>query len=160
MRTCRSDAGFTLIELVVALSVVSIALAGLLLLIRQTLLASADPVVAHQSLAIGEAYLEEILSKPFYDPDLGAGGGACPAAEASRAVFDNVCDYAGLSDSPPVDQTGSAVPGMGPYAVAVAVDTAASLGGITGSPSVLRIDVTVTPPAGPVVVLSGYRTSY
>ncbi len=156
----RESAGVTLIELVISISVIGIALAGTLALVQRTALASADPMIQRQASAIAEAYLEEILLRPYYDPDLGAGGGACPAPEASRPLFDNVCDYAGLDDAGARDQTGAAVAGLGPYRVRVSVDTGATLGSLSGSASVLRVDVRVSHGLPVDFTLSGYRTNY
>ena len=155
-----SVAGVTLIELTISIAVIGIALAGTLALVQRAALASADPLVQRQASAIAEAYLEEILLRPYYDPDLGAGGGACPAPEASRPLYDNVCDYAGLDDSGARDQTGTAVTGLGPYRVRVSVDTGATLGSLSGSASVLRVDVRVSHGLPVDFTLSGYRTNY
>jgi MSHA pilin protein MshD len=150
----------TLVELTISIAVIGIALAGTLALVRRATVASADPLIQRQASAIAEAYLEEILLRPYYDPDLGAGAGACPAPEASRPLFDNVCDYAGLDDAGAHDQTGAAVAGLTPYRVRVSVDTAATLGSLSGPGSVLRVDVRVTHALPVDFTLSGYRASY
>lgn len=150
----------TLIETVIAMSIISIALVGTLAVMSRTVAGSADPMLTQQALAIGDAYLEEILAKPFYDPDLGAPGGVCPAAEAGRVLWDNVCDYAGLDDMGARDQTATPVAGLGAYRVQVFVDSAANLGLLSGATVVVRTDVVVTPPSLPPITLSGYRTSF
>lgn len=155
----RKRGGFSLIELVIALTVLSIALTGSMMVMQRTLRSSADPMVRHQALSIAEAYIEEILLQPFIDPDLDPVTGAvCPAAEASRNLYDNVCDYAGLSDAGARDQNGNAISGLESYTVDVSVDTAATLDTLSGSSQVLRVDVRVTHPAAVDIALSGYRT--
>ncbi len=154
------ERGVTLVELVVAMVVISIAAAGTLQLIASTTRASADPMLLQQATAVAEAYLEEILLNAYYDPDLGAGGGVCPAVEASRDLFDNVCDYDGMDDQPPRDQFGTPVAGLAPYRVRVAIDTAAALGGLSGPAQVLRADVRVTHSDVVDLTLSGYRADY
>src|SRR5690606_35269826 len=57
--------GFTLVELIMGIVVVSVAVGGVLLAMRTTVSKSADPMIAHQGIAIAEAYLEEILTKNF-----------------------------------------------------------------------------------------------
>jgi len=153
-------AGVTLVELVVSLVVMAIALAGTLQVMDATAGASADPMVLQQASAIADSHLEEILLRPFYDPDTGAGGGGCPAPEASRALYDNVCDYHGLDDSGARDQTGAAVAGLAAYRVRVNVDSAASLGSLSGPADVLRVDVRVTHTDVVDLSVSGYRTRY
>ncbi|HEX6829363.1 MAG TPA: hypothetical protein VF104_10335, partial [Burkholderiales bacterium] len=97
----------------------------------------------------------------------------CPAAEATgRADYDNVCDYHGLGDNPPKDQLGNALAALAGYTVSVSVTPNAgspagpvALGPLVndygaGYIRVLRVDVTVTGPAGTSLVLTGYRSNY
>lgn len=156
--SARSDAGLTLIELVAAMVIIAIALGGTLALHRNVALSTADGMGLAQATAIADAYLEEALLRPVHDPDLGAGGGACPAPEASRALYDNLCDYDGLDDAGARDQTGAATPGLGAYRVRVDVDPGARLGDLAGAPEVVRVDVRVTRGTAIDVALSGYRT--
>lgn len=168
----RYFTGTTLVELVVSIVVISIGLAGILMVMTRTTSSSADPVVQHQAIAIAEAYLEEILLKDFCDPDnaapctpLNAPGSAncvvCPVAEGTRANFDNVCDYNGRTDTGARDQTGTAIAGLEGYTVRTDVFTNDSLNGLTGANcQVLRVDVRVTGIGGTDITLSGYRTNY
>ncbi len=155
----RRRRGVTLVELVVSISIIAVALVGTLQVVRVTGGASADPMIRQQAAAIAEAHLAEILLKGFHDPDLGAGGGVCPAAEGGgRAVWDNVCDYEGLDDAGARDQQGLAIPGLGGYRVRVSVDTTATLGGLVGPGDVVRVDVRVNFDTSVDFVVSGYRT--
>jgi MSHA pilin protein MshD len=154
------ERGATLVELVISIAIIAIVVSGTLLLVQKVAVHSADPMIERQALAIAQAYLEEILLRPYWDPTLGSAGGACPAAPGSRALYDNVCDYRGLDDAGARDQTGAAVTGLGAYRVRVAVDTAATLGDLSGSADVLRVDVRVTHPAAVDLVLSGFKARY
>ena len=153
----RTQGGLTLIELVISIAVLGIALGGALLAVDHTTVRSADPLLQHQASAVAEAYLEEILLKSFLDPDVGT---VCPASEANRGLYDNVCDYAGLDDSGARDQEGAAVTGLSSYRVRVTVDTAATLNTLTGSADVLRVDVRVNHGSRVDLTLSGYQASY
>ncbi|MBY0399385.1 type II secretion system GspH family protein [Myxococcota bacterium] len=146
----------SLIELVVAIVVIAISLTGAFALVNATTRRSVDPMLERQATSIAEAYLEEILQQGYVDPD---DGQVCPAAEANRALFDNVCDYAGLADSGARDQKGDPVTGLEGYRVQIAVARNATLGSLSGETVVLRIDVTVTDPLGRPVLLSAYRTN-
>ena len=146
----------SLIELVVAIVVIAICLTGAFALVDTTTRRSVDPMLERQATSIAEAYLEEILQQAYLDPDDGA---VCPAPEAQRSLFDNVCDYGGLDEVGARDQTGALVPGLENYRVAIAIDSKAKLGALTGSTVVLRIDVTVSDPLGRPVRLSAYRTN-
>lgn len=153
----RRIRGVTLAELVVSILIVSISLAGTLTVMNFTTVHSADPMLEAQGVAVAEAYLEEILLRSYADPDDGI---VCGAAEASRDLYDDVCDYAGLADSGAFDQDGNAIAGLEAYDVAVTVDSTANLNGLTGAADVLRIDVRVQHPIGLDLMLSAYRTSY
>lgn len=148
--------GLTLVELIVSIVVIAISVSGILLLMNQNTRSSADPAIQRQALAIAESYMEEILLQRYLDPDTST---VCPAAESSRILFDNVCDYHGLSDSGAKDQTGASLSGLDSYTIQVAVDQAATLGTLSGSAQLLRVDVSVTPPFGQVITLSGYRSA-
>ncbi len=148
-----------MVELVISMVVIAIALAGTLEVHRAALFSSADALAMTQASSIAQAYLEEVLLRPVFDPDLGSGGGACPAAEASRALYDNVCDFDGLDDSGARDQTGTAIAGLGAYRVRVTVDETAQLGDLSGAPDVLRVDVRVTRGTAADVLVSGHRTT-
>ncbi len=157
----RDTGGVTLIELIISISIVAVAVTGTLLSINRTVRSSADPMVVRQALSIGEAYLEEILLKGYYDPDLGAAGGVCPAVEASRDLYDNICDYDLHSDAGARDQDNNAIAGLTSYQIDVAVETVtATLGALVGDPAVVRVDVTVASGAEVNFTLSGYRTNY
>jgi len=142
--------GFTLIELIIFIVVVSAALAGILSVMNTTVKASADPLVRKQAVAIAESLLEEIMLKAYANPAGGYSG-------ADRTQFDDVSDYHGYVTSTGVlDAQGNAVPALAAYNVSPAVDvTAVSLDGL----AVQRITVSVTGPHG-TVALTGYRANY
>ena len=142
--------GVTLVELIVSIVVIGVALAGVMVVIVRNTSASADPLIWHQAVIVGEAYLEEILTKNF----------TADGVEASRDLYDDVMDYNGLTDSPPRDQNGTAIAALAGYSVNVQVATEA-LNDITlASGNAVRVEVTVTMPTGGSVVVSGYRTNY
>lgn len=144
----------TLVELVITIVIVGIAAAALYSAMAAIGGRSADPLLRQQSLAIAEAYLEEILLQPFLD----SGGTVCPAAPASRANFDNVCDYNGLNDNGARDSRGQAIAALANYRVQVAVSQQAWAG--LAASDALLVQVTVTDPAGQALRLDGYRARY
>lgn len=131
MSTRYSQRGVSLIELIMFIVIVSVALAGILLVMNVTTRGSADPLIHKQSLAIAESLLEEAELMPFTycdpdDPNAGAAaspadctGGAggpndedTPGPEGAGSVggtegryaapqFDNVGDYHNFSMSGP-----------------------------------------------------------
>lgn len=146
----------TLVEIVVAIVIIAISITGTLILVDTTTRRSADPMLERQAISIAESYLEEALQKSYLDP---SDGSLCAPPEAARALYDNVCDFSGLDETGARDQNGNAITGLDGYRVQVAVDSAASLGGLSGSADLLRVDITVTDPTGRPLRISGYRTS-
>ena len=71
IRGHRRRYGFSLVELIVFIVIVSASVTGVLVAIDRTARASADPLVIKQALAIAEALLEEVELMPFTfcDPD-------------------------------------------------------------------------------------------
>jgi MSHA pilin protein MshD len=181
----RRLAGFTLIELVVLLVVLAIAGAGMALAVQRATQASADPLIKQQATAIAQAYLEEIALRPFCDPDFVSqnaaptdaghciarctsaactGASVCGGASFSsetRPNFDDLCDYAGLSQ-PPTDQFGNALASLAGYTVAVTVDDADTFGSLSGAAGqVLRVDVDVRHTLSSLQsTLSTFRANY
>lgn len=166
----RRQAGVTLVELVIFIMLVSLGVAGILMVMVSTTQRSADPMVQQQALLIAESYMEEILHKRFRDASPTLAATICPAPEiAGRAAYDNVCDYDGLNDNAgAVDQLGNTVTGLTAYNVSVTVTGTAGDGTVlnninnTGALRVLRVDVEVTNDdvADFQVRLTGYRTNY
>lgn len=141
--------GMTLVELVITIVVLGIAAAALFSAMAAITGRSADPMLRQQSLAIAEAYLEEISLQAFSDPP---GGDTC-----GRACFDDVGDYAGLIEAPH-DAQDNAIDELASYRVQVTV-SAQPLGS-PSAVSALRIRVSVTDPADQQLLLDGYRTAY
>jgi MSHA pilin protein MshD len=148
----RRERGVTLIELVIAITIVAIAVGGILGAISAFSSRSADAMVQQQAIAIAQSYLDEILQRWVTDPN------GTPA-NTGRGSWDLVDQYNGLADVGAHDQYGNAVAALAGYNVSVAVTNSSGLGGL-GAAVVRRIDVTVTHAPDVTVVLTGYRTAY
>lgn len=143
----KHQRGMTLVELIIAIVIIGVALAGLAAALSRANTASADPLVEQQMLAIAETLIEEIHLKPFaVQPNAGSG----------RAGFNDVRDYAGYSSNGIVDVTGAAIPGLESYRVSVAVDNT-TLRDVPDPADVLRIRVTVERD-NTSLSLTGWRT--
>jgi MSHA pilin protein MshD len=169
-------AGATLIELVAAVTIISIALVTLIALTSRSTQHSADPMIREQAVAVAQAYLEEITQKGFCDPDVAtdcvaacSGSGACGNAACTvseggnRALYDDVCDYNHLPDNLVRDQNGNKIlDNQYNISVKVVDDNTVDLNGLMGNlGQVVRVDVEVTHPAMEnTVELTGFRTNY
>lgn len=142
--------GFTLIEVIIFIVVVSAGLVGILAVSNAVVKSSADPMVRKQAVAIAESLLEEITLKDYANP---AGG----YAGTVRAQFDDVDDYAGYATTGIQDVSGSAVAGLERYNVAVAVAATTDLTGVAAKQ--ITVTVTVTGSAE-AIILTGYRSNY
>src|SRR5574340_785113 len=65
MFTRHNQRGISLVELIMFIVIVSVALAGILLVMNVTTKSSANPLVHKQALAIAESLLEEAELMPF-----------------------------------------------------------------------------------------------
>ena len=112
-------------------------------------------MIRHQSIAIAEAYIEEIQSMEFALP------GSCPAVPGGggRENFNAICHYDGLLNNGAVDQNGNAIANLAAYTVSVSVSASSGLGGLS-SANAARIDVSVTGPTDETVLMTAYRSNY
>ena len=111
----KSQRGVTLIELVIFISIVSVALVSVLGIYLTSSRYSADPMIRIRTIELGQSFLEEVLLKS-YDDNTPNGGGCVTYAADSRCVstaaanpglqaeggenrttFDDVDDYHNLS---------------------------------------------------------------
>jgi MSHA pilin protein MshD len=150
--------GFTLLELIVFIIVISIGFVGILSVFNVTGLRSADPMQQKQMLTIAEGMLSEILLKDYDD----ANGGCTPATTPScrpgnvldRQNYNDVSDYDTFASTGIYRIDGSAIAELTAYNLRVSVTTT-TLGGVAAK----LVTVTVTN-AGNSLSLDGYRTSY
>lgn len=148
----RLSRGYTLIELIVAITVVAIVATTILGAIAAVASRSADAMLQQQAISIAQAYLEEIERRWIVDPN-----GTPP--NTGRGSWDLVDQYNGLVDVGAKDQFGNAIAVLAAYTVSVNVAQTNALPGIAAS-AARRIDVTVTASPNVKVVLSGYRANF
>lgn len=185
LKTQDSQRGISLIEVLVFIVVVSVGVTGLMSVLNSSLKYTADPMRRKQALAVAEALLEEVQTKPFTDCDPEgydsvATPPTCVQAEAmgpevayasqladeSRpslvTPFDNVNDYNGFNLLSGGTDIGGVVIAPAGYTATVTVAQDASFG-LAGSflpgADVLRITVTVSYD-NDTIVMEGYRTRY
>jgi MSHA pilin protein MshD len=147
----NNQRGVTLIEVVVAIVIVGIAAIAIMGAMSAITSRGAQAVVRQQAVALGEAYLEEILLQPIAFP-----GGVVPSG---RASFNDEDQYNGLNDVGARDQFGNPIAFLSGYTVSVAVTQTTALTGIPAAQA-RQINVSVTGPTGLTVLLTGYRANF
>lgn len=144
---CRHrSSGFTLLELLLFILIVSVSIVGILSVMNITTQHSADPQIRKQALSIAEALMEEASLAPYTYCD--ASMTDCTANDGTVSRLQN---YSG----PVNDINNSPVSALNNYTATVAISNA-DLNGVTDS---LHIVVTVTNGAESIS-LDGYRTRY
>ena len=166
--------GFTLIEMVIIILVLSLALTGITLLINRAVQQSPEALVQTRAMELAQSYLDEILHKRF-DEQTGQGGtprcdstdnaaqpcsGTLGSEEGARNAYDDVDDYHGLDDQPPITATGGNYDNYASYRVQISVSYAGSEIGLSSNRGAKRITVNVTTPLGNVIPVSAYRVNF
>lgn len=147
----RRQRGFTLPEVIIAIVVLGVGLAGVLLALRTVARSSADPVVQKQLQAVAQTLMEEIQLKPF-----AAAANAAPAG-CARDSFNDVADYHGHSSTGICSIDGTPIALLARYNLSISVANA-TLGGVGGG-AAKRIVVTVSH-GGQSLQLVGWRLDY
>lgn len=150
----KNQKGVTIVELVIAISIIAIALFGILSVFRLSVTNSANTVTKKQAVLISESLMEEVLSKPFTKPD---GGYTGPFTVANRDKFDSVTDYNNLNITSMATIGGVIIVGLEKYSAVITTATNA-LGSVPASDSIL-VTINVTGP-NDTFVLKGYRINY
>ncbi|XAM00382.1 prepilin-type N-terminal cleavage/methylation domain-containing protein [Phycisphaeraceae bacterium D3-23] len=150
VRVPRRTAGFTLLEVLIASSILAFATLGLVQAVTAGQAQTFDALRRARATALADALLEEVLAKPYADPE-GATTLGPDSGESDRDEFDNLDDYHGFAEAVGAlaDHAGTVYPtAYQRYERSVTVQqktvTIAALGGDRVG---MRVTVTVTEPA-------------
>ncbi len=172
----RTSLGFTLVELIVAMVLIAIAMLGITYSLSYGLRYQSHGLSQAQSVALAQAYLDEMLGQKF-DANTPVGGMppchpdtlSCAAADTfgasgPRAAFTSINDYDGLDESPPLDIDGNPRSGYNGYRVRVAVRYASAAEqsefALDASEDAKVMQVRVSDPSGSELVLAAYRGNF
>ncbi|HTN32523.1 MAG TPA: type II secretion system protein [Marinobacter sp.] len=159
------ERGATLIELVITIVIISVAIAGVVGAFSVITGRSADPLNQTRAVELAQLYMDEILTKK-YDESAHQGGvprvpGNCtsgPEGAETRATFNDVDDYHGLSGVP-ASHTNTALAGYEGFKVSVTVACAGAEVGLPHTEA-KRIDLDISAPGNQSFTFSAYRVNF
>lgn len=170
----RASHGFTLVELVVTLVVVSIAVLAIGQALSFAFARQSDGLWQAKAVALAQSYVEEIKARRY--DEAAPVGGVPPCAPAAvpcsavgadgeiRAQFDDVDDYDGLDEQPPLDPDGNPRSDYERYRVQVRVAyldaSQVAAFGLDDTSDAKLITVAVTPPGEAVMSFPMLRANY
>lgn len=153
-----TQAGVTLIELVVFLVVVSIALGAMVMAMNQNLVNSVDPIVQMRALECAQAQLDQISARKFDENSPTGGVPACGSGEPGGpdcfgiqpdGDFDDVGDFNGHVDNTNPD-----------CSISVSVVNAGDDLGLSLNDQARLVTVDVVSRGGGHATLSLYRSNF
>lgn len=149
-RTAPPQAGFTLVEMVIAIVVLGVGLVGVMSAFQLATRGSGDTAARKQLAALAEELMEEIQLKPY-----ASASNSAPAA-CARNTYNDVADYAGYATTGKVcSLDGSPITALNGYSVAIRVSDATLADAVPAK----RIEVSVSN-ASDSLTLTGWRTHY
>ncbi len=97
--TVRNSSGFTLIEMIITIVVISVGLAGILLTFQTVVKSSADPLVTKQIISIAEAQMEGVMLKEFADIASDAACTTCPSGYTAPITVTPGVTWEGIANT-------------------------------------------------------------
>lgn len=148
--------GMTLIELIMAIVILAVGLAGVLIVYQRTAVSSADPLVRKQMLAVAEGMMAEILRMPFAGPIGKAGAKGC-----ARNTFSRLSDYHEYKSTGICNVLGDQQPNLQDYSITVTVESPTGPHPLIpiAAADVLTIKVKVSH-GGEALTLESWRSNY
>lgn len=97
-RRIKRSQGFSLVEVLIASAILSFVTLGIVQAVSAGQARTLDALKRSRAQALAEVLLEEILAKPYADPE-GATTFGPDSGETVRTDFDNIDDYHGYLES-------------------------------------------------------------
>ncbi len=167
--------GFTLVELVITIAVLSIALLAVAQSLQFSAQFGADTLWQTKTVELVQAYADEIQTKRFDEltpvggvPACGTASTACSSVMGAEGEvrsgginsFDDVDDYNGLDENPPIDSQGKPRTEYAGYRVQVDVGYAGIALGLPSDTDAKLIAIRITPPGQQPMPFNVYRGNF
>ncbi len=123
IRNSRCSSGFTLIEAAISTVIVSVMFVAALNTVGAARVAQHKAALVGRGRTFASALMQEILQQSYQEP--GATwvfGREAGESDTSRAAYDDVDDYHGWTESPPVAKDGTALPNSANWSRTVTVE--------------------------------------
>lgn len=141
--------GFSLIEMVLAISILTLITVTFFKALTLMSGQSVEPIQQKQGFLITQSLMDEIYSKSFIKSTDGFTG---PFTDANRAKFDAIDDYNGYSKLGVTDINAQAITGLENYQIDIVVNN------ITlNSKAAKEITINITTPRSEKFQLKGYK---
>lgn len=164
MTTGRTSRGFTMVEAVISIMIVSVMLVAALNVLGASNLMQWRVADRSKGLVIAETLMTEILMTSYADPVYGIdsfGRNATEAATGNRSLFDDVDDYDNWEETPAADRNGMEIAwaeGLGRHVRVDWVNPSALTTTVNTNMGIKRIVVEATRDGRPIAKLIAYRT--
>jgi MSHA pilin protein MshD len=156
--------GFTLVEVVLSIVIVAVMLVAALSTVGASRLSQQRTSQYSRGQLLSESLMAEILRQDYLDPnDTPVFGIEAGESTSTRADFDDVDDYNGWSENPPVRKNGSQMAGLSGWQRDVTVqwvDSADTTQVKTFETNVKRVTVTISCNNKQVGSLTAIKTNY
>ncbi|MGC8120926.1 type IV pilus modification PilV family protein [Marinobacter sp. VGCF2001] len=165
----HAQRGATLVELVMAIVIISVAIAGVVGAFSLIAGRSADPLNQTRAVALAQRYMDEILARPFDESALAGQRypGGCRKTITpgrDREEYEDVDDYNAIDNEVPSRYwTASDDPesGYNQFRVSVDVDCVANpVAELKADVEAKRVRINVTDPSGNNYVFAAYRVNF
>jgi Tfp pilus assembly protein PilV len=119
----RGQGGFTLIEAVISTVIVSVMFVAALNTVGAARIAEHKAALVGRGRTLAESLMAEILLQSYQEPgSTYVFGREAGESDTSRAAYDDVDDYRGWTESPPVTKDGTALPNSANWSRTVTVE--------------------------------------
>lgn len=160
--------GFTLIEIIISISVIGLTFSSIITGLGVLLNASNDPLLRLQGYSVLRSYLDEITNNPIVDPeslkicdptDSYTFEGSIYSEQNLRSDFDDACDYDGIVDEQPKNRAGDLLTNFSNFKVSVSVKPS-PIGEIQNPSNALKIQVSIKNRNEPIGSVTTYITKH